>query len=51
MNGPAAYLRESAVGAEAGVDALVSEHLLLVKKIAYHLASRLPPSVQVEDLM
>lgn len=51
MNGPAAYLREAAMGVEADVDALVAEHLLLVKKIAYHLASRLPPSVQVEDLM
>jgi len=30
---------------------LVSKHAALVKRIAYHLVSRLPPSVQVEDLI
>lgn len=30
---------------------LVIEHAGLVKRIAYHLISRLPPSVQVEDLI
>ncbi len=30
---------------------LVHEHAGLVKRIAYHLISRLPPSVQVEDLI
>ncbi len=30
---------------------LVEQHGLLVKRIAYHLMSRLPPSVQVEDLI
>jgi RNA polymerase sigma factor FliA len=30
---------------------LVNEHASLVKRIAYHLISRLPPSVQVEDLI
>lgn len=30
---------------------LVTEHAALVKRIAYHLMNRLPPSVQVEDLI
>lgn len=30
---------------------LIEQHGLLVKRIAYHLMSRLPPSVQVEDLI
>jgi RNA polymerase sigma factor for flagellar operon FliA len=30
---------------------LVSQHAALVKRIAYHLMNRLPPSVQVEDLI
>ncbi len=51
MNGSAAYLRESATGHDAGTERLVNEHLILVKRIAHHLAGRLPPSVQVEDLM
>ncbi|MBF0220398.1 MAG: RNA polymerase sigma factor FliA [Gammaproteobacteria bacterium] len=32
-------------------DALVRRHAPLVKKIAYHLVSRLPASVQVDDLI
>lgn len=32
-------------------DALVMRHAELVKRIAYHLAGRLPPSVDVEDLI
>ena len=32
-------------------DALVREHLPLVKKIAYHMMSRLPASVEVDDLI
>jgi RNA polymerase sigma factor for flagellar operon FliA len=31
--------------------ALVQKHADLVKRIAYHLAGRLPPQVEVEDLM
>ena len=31
--------------------ALIEEHAPLVKKIALHLMARLPPSVQLEDLM
>src|SRR6185312_15396973 len=32
-------------------DALVTRHAELVKRIAYHLAGRLPPSVDVADLI
>jgi RNA polymerase sigma factor FliA len=32
-------------------DALVMRHAELVKRIAYHLAGRLPPSVEVDDLI
>jgi RNA polymerase sigma factor for flagellar operon FliA len=32
-------------------DALVARHADLVKRIAYHLAGRLPPSVEVDDLI
>ena len=47
----------SAMGAYAahrtteGTDALVTRHAELVKRIAYHLAGRLPPSVDVADLI
>jgi RNA polymerase sigma factor FliA len=34
-----------------GPSALVEKHAPLVKKIALHLMARLPPSVQLEDLM
>lgn len=34
-----------------GPSAFVEEHAFLVKKIALHLMARLPPSVQLEDLM
>ncbi len=33
------------------VDALVRQHADLVRRIAYHLAGRLPPQVEVDDLM
>lgn len=33
------------------MDALVRQHALLVKRIAYHLIQRLPPNVQVDDLI
>ncbi|MBV6416132.1 MAG: RNA polymerase sigma factor FliA [Steroidobacteraceae bacterium] len=32
-------------------DALVARHAELVKRIAYHLVGRLPPSVEVDDLI
>jgi RNA polymerase sigma factor FliA len=47
----------SAVGAytqqrgSADADQLVARHAELVKRIAYHLAGRLPPSVEVSDLI
>ena len=36
---------------ETGQDELVTRHAPLVKRIAYHLMSRLPPSVQADDLI
>jgi RNA polymerase sigma factor for flagellar operon FliA len=36
---------------ERGNGDLVTQHAALVKRIAYHLMNRLPPSVQVEDLI
>jgi RNA polymerase sigma factor FliA len=47
VKGVAAYMADRPL---AG-DELVKEHLALVKRIAYHLASRLPSSVQVDDLI
>jgi RNA polymerase sigma factor for flagellar operon FliA len=47
MNGYAMY----AAPQQSGQDDLVTRNVSLVKRIAYHLVSRLPPSVQVEDLI
>ena len=47
MRGVAAYTRVQ----HGSADDLVKAHLTLVKRIAYHLVSRLPASVQVEDLI
>jgi RNA polymerase sigma factor for flagellar operon FliA len=47
MSGIAMYAAVQTPNAEV----LVREHAPLVKRIAYHLISRLPPSVQVEDLI
>lgn len=47
MNGYAMY----AEPVQVDQDDLVTRHVSLVKRIAYHLVSRLPPSVQVEDLI
>lgn len=47
MNGYAMY----ATTDTSDQNALVERHVGLVKRIAYHLVSRLPPSVQVEDLI
>lgn len=33
------------------VSRLIAEHVDLVRRIAHHLAARLPPSVQIEDLI
>jgi RNA polymerase sigma factor FliA len=48
MKGAAAYAPACSGG---GGDDLVKAHLPLVKRIAYHLVSRLPASVQVDDLI
>jgi len=40
-----------ALSAGGSSDALVARHAELVKRIAYHLAGRLPPSVEVNDLI
>ena len=40
-----------AQGSAEQQDRLVEQYAPLVKRIAYHLLGRLPPSVQVEDLM
>lgn len=37
--------------AGTNTDALVNEHALLVKRIAYHMMGRLPASVQLDDLL
>ncbi len=47
MRGAAAYASTHS----GGGDDLVRANLALVKRIAYHLASRLPASVQVDDLI
>lgn len=50
MNAAGAYSARSAIGG-GEADALVTRHAELVKRIAYHLAGRLPPSVDVADLI
>lgn len=50
MNELAVYTETASVDA-LSQDELVVEHALLVKRIAYHLISRLPSCVQVEDLI
>jgi RNA polymerase sigma factor FliA len=47
-NGVRAYANTEAA---PDLDALVRKHADLVKRIAYHLAGRLPPQVEVEDLI
>ncbi len=48
MNAAGAY---AATRSDGTTDALVTRHAELVKRIAYHLAGRLPPSVDVADLI
>ena len=50
MNAAGAYSAARGKAASPG-DALVTRHAELVKRIAYHLAGRLPPSVDVADLI
>jgi len=47
MNGAAMYTES----VQVQHDELVTQHAPLVKRIAYHLMSRLPPSVQADDLI
>lgn len=47
MNSVTTYARVQ----KRSYDDLVTHHASLVKRIAYHLMNRLPPSVQVEDLI
>src|ERR1700756_5199896 len=48
MNAASAY---GANRAAREADELIMQHAELVKRIAYHLAGRLPPSVEVDDLI
>jgi len=48
MSGVSAYRAQATA---AATDALVMRHAELVKRIAYHLAGRLPASVEVADLI
>lgn len=48
MKGVQAY---AAAAPSVDMDTLVRQHAELVKRIAYHLAGRLPPQVEVADLM
>ncbi|HKT72903.1 MAG TPA: RNA polymerase sigma factor FliA [Steroidobacteraceae bacterium] len=48
MNAASAY---GANRAASSADRLILQHAELVKRIAYHLAGRLPPSVEVDDLI
>jgi RNA polymerase sigma factor for flagellar operon FliA len=47
----AAYKQTAAAVAERDQQQLVTEYASLVKRIAYHLMTRLPPTVQVDDLV
>src|ERR1044071_791344 len=48
VSGVSAY---SAKQSPRDMDAMVTRHAELVKRIAYHLAGRLPASVEVSDLI
>jgi len=45
------HYRGAQAAAEVDTDRLVRDHVDLVRKIAYHLIARLPPSVEVDDLI
>ncbi len=51
MNGLATYSTDNKRRGGKPQEDLVTQHAGLVKRIAYHLMNRLPPSVQVEDLI
>lgn len=50
MNNTAMYVKTENRDPE-GYEQLVTQYASLVKRIAYHIMSRLPPSVQVDDLI
>ncbi len=47
MNGHAMYAKVEQLASNN----LVTEHVALVKRIAFHLINRLPPNIQVDDLI
>ncbi|HFE31946.1 MAG TPA: RNA polymerase sigma factor FliA, partial [Gammaproteobacteria bacterium] len=49
MSGAAMYAEAQAF--EQNINDEIAQHTPLVKRIAYHLMSRLPPSVQQDDLI
>lgn len=51
MNSVVAAYKQTSDISKLSQDQLVEEHASLVKRIAYHLISRLPACVQVEDLI
>jgi RNA polymerase sigma factor for flagellar operon FliA len=51
VNAASAYGGPQRLRAAPDAADLVSQHVELVKRIAYHLAGRLPPSVEIDDLM
>jgi len=51
MNGAALYAETQNTKKVNNPDELVVEHALLVKRIVYHLMTRLPPTVQMDDLI
>ncbi len=48
---PASAAKIKTAPAASPQDALVEKHTSLVRRIAFHLITRLPPSVQVDDLI
>jgi len=51
MSQVAAYKKTAEKEVVPASNDLIEQHGLLVKRIAYHLMTRLPPSVQVDDLI
>ncbi len=51
MNAASAYSEVRGCADTPAAADLVTRHAELVKRIAYHLAGRLPPSVEIDDLM
>ncbi|MFT5352004.1 MAG: RNA polymerase sigma factor for flagellar operon FliA [Planctomycetota bacterium] len=51
MSSNLAVYTETAQVSDLGMDDIVTKHATLVKRIAYHLMSRLPACVQVDDLI